>query len=70
MGGHKRRLGPATPPEKARQAVRKAIDRAIDNMRKMQPPLPQLAAHLKTSIVGEGTSFVYRPPDPAPDWDL
>jgi hypothetical protein len=70
LGGHKRRLGPAGDSEKARQAVRNAIRRAIRNLKQMQPALPRLAEHLKKSIVGEGTSFVYRPAGTAPAWDL
>jgi hypothetical protein len=69
-GGRKRLLGPPGPAEKARQAVRKAIDRAIDSLEKMQPPLAQLVEHLKASLPGENMSFVYRPVGPAPAWDL
>jgi hypothetical protein len=39
-------------------------------MRKANPPMKSLAAHLAESIKSEGNAFAYRPAAETPDWDL
>jgi hypothetical protein len=65
--GAPRRLRGRTPEERAAQAVAKAIDRAIDNIRQH---LPLLADHLKNLIKQEGNGFAYLPRGETPDWIL
>jgi hypothetical protein len=65
--GRPRRLG-TTDSERARLAVRNALDRAFRNLAKSRPPVPGLVDHLTSSIFAEGTSYVYSPRDPAPGW--
>lgn len=58
LGGKPRRLGPNTLDEKARQSVRRVIDRALE---KIDEHLPRLAEHLRASIKTEGSAYAYRP---------
>jgi hypothetical protein len=70
LGGKIRPLGPSYPAEKARQAVRKALDRALKTLANATPPLIELVEHLGATIKAEGTAFAYYPKPPAPDWEL
>jgi hypothetical protein len=69
LGGKPRRLGPASPQQKARSAVGQAMGRAYKKLRSVKPPLSKLAAHLKQSIQGDGTAYVYHPVQPIP-WEF
>jgi hypothetical protein len=62
-----RRLGPPSPRERARKAVRNTIDRAKDRIRRQ---MPEFAKFLDRSILANGTAFVYSPAPPPPRWDL
>jgi hypothetical protein len=62
-----RRLGRPSNAQRAADAVRRARDRAYENMRK---DMPKLVAHFESSIKLEGTTFAYYPPAPVPPWDL
>jgi hypothetical protein len=65
--GHPRQLGPAAPGRKAADTVRKSIDNAL---KKIEPAMPRLCGHLRSSIQRSNASFAYRPPTPAPAWEL
>jgi hypothetical protein len=68
--GRLREIGPTSPAEKARIAVRKNIDRALERMQEVNPPLNALAAHLKKQIKTEGTAYVYLPARNITPWEL
>lgn len=68
LGGRDRDIA-ATPAERARQSVRKALDRAYTRLRQAKPPLDHLASHLTSCVQAEGTSYVYRPDADVP-WNL
>jgi hypothetical protein len=68
--GKSRRLGSASPAEKARQAVQQALKRAYQKMEKGNPPLSGLVVHFKKAIHTEGCAYVYRPDSPAPTWNF
>jgi hypothetical protein len=63
----KRRLGPPSPREQARKAVRNALDRAKKRIRNS---MPEFARFLDRSILANGTAFRYSPAPPAPEWVL
>ena len=65
--GRNRRLGPPSPRERGRKAVRNNIDRTIE---KVERRMPEFANFLRRSIVANGTAFVYRPAPLAPKWIL
>jgi hypothetical protein len=70
LGGKARQLGPPTPDERARVAVRQALRRAYKQMGSGRRPLSGLVKHLDTSIITSGTSCMYNPVRPAPAWEL
>lgn len=51
-------------------AVKQAIDRAMKKFTSADPPLPQLHDHLSRSLDSSNGVFEYRPPQPAPAWEL
>ena len=69
FAGRVRSIGPASPAEKARKAVRNVLKRAYGKMQSASPPLTELVNHLRRNIVPEGCTYAYRPEDP-PDWNL
>jgi hypothetical protein len=56
------------PAEKARKAVGNALTRLKENCCN-EYGLPRFADHMD-AFRCEGTSYVYRPPGPAPNWQL
>lgn len=70
LRGRDRRLGPASPARRASNAVRQAMRRAYEHMRKSECNLSHLVLHLNESIRPEGNAFAYRPEPTAPDWQL
>jgi hypothetical protein len=67
QASNERRLGPASPRERARKAVCNAITRA---KRRIRRTMPEFAKFLDRSILPAGTDFVYTPAHPAPKWVL
>jgi hypothetical protein len=67
QASNERRLGPASPRERARKAVCNAITRA---KRRIRRTMPEFAKFLDRSILPAGTDFVYSPAHPAPEWVL
>jgi hypothetical protein len=66
-GGRIRRVGPLSPAERAADAVRKAIERCL---REIKKEMPLLHKHLDENIKREGTTFAYYPPNSFPTWDV
>ena len=64
-----RELGPASNDQRARDSVRKKLDRAYEQLEIGQPPMKQLARHLHQSIQPEGNAYAYRPSPPI-NWSL
>ncbi len=65
--GQHRRLGPASPREKARKAVSNAVESA-KRIIKMEMPL--FFEFLDRCILANGTAWTYSPLRPAPKWVL
>jgi hypothetical protein len=70
LGRRDRKLGSASPAAKAANAVRTTLARTYGVMRKADPPMKALAAHLSESIQSEGNAFAYRPAPETSAWDL
>jgi hypothetical protein len=66
--GKDRELGSYSPTRRAAEAVRKALDRAYDQM--AEHDLSELVHHLRQTIRPERNAFAYRPAPPAPPWEL
>lgn len=64
----RRTLGPSDPHDKARKAVRNALDRAWETI--VEGKMPECAKFLKHHILPSGSTFYYSPPTPAPDWKV
>jgi len=58
------------PSEKARMAVRQALKRAYQQIRKECPRLIPLADHLEKHIQTSGTTYGYCPEPNAPKWEI
>jgi hypothetical protein len=69
LGGKSRKLGSPPVNELATAAVRKAIIRACQHLKKLQPPMEELAVHIENSIRWKGTTCAYCPSPPV-DWKL
>ncbi len=69
LAGKSRNLGPRSPTESARVAVRQNLDRVFGGLRTAQPPMTRLADHLERSILNEGNAYAYRP-ESCPAWEF
>jgi hypothetical protein len=69
LGGKSRKLGPRSPGESARIAVRRNLDRVYECLRAAHPPMTRLANHLERSILSEGHDYAYRP-ESCPAWEF
>jgi hypothetical protein len=56
--------------ESARVAVRNALKRAYNQMKKSAQPMTNLVKHLQDSIKTEGHTYTYYPSRPEPSWEL
>jgi hypothetical protein len=64
--GHKKRCGPLSPEEKADQAIRMALKRFKENLRKKG--LPKLADHLEKYLDNGSGAWWYAPPPETSHW--
>lgn len=60
----------ADPQRSVFNSVNQAIDRAVKKFAAAKPPLSSLHKHFSKSLDSGNGAFEYRPPEPAPAWEL
>ena len=69
LGNRPRQLGPPSNDQRARETIRKALERVCEKLESANPPMPKLAEHLRQNIMPDGSAYVYRP-SPHVEWLL